>query len=81
MLLTSWNYTLGITLRKLRIKNRLSQSCLASMLAISRNSYIEWENGHVDFTLSKIQKICCCYDIFLAELLKELPPAKYFLNN
>ena len=71
---SNWNSLLGIKLRKLRLKNNLSQSHIAYMLDISRNSYIEWESGRVDFSFSKLHKICVHYVIGLDELLKDLPP-------
>ncbi len=61
-------------LLKLRIKNNNSQDFIAGCLNISRNAYIEWEKGNVDFNLTKLQKICECYDMDLEDLLKILPP-------
>ena len=64
----------ALLLLKLRTKNKYSQDFVADCLGISRNTYMEWEKGNVDFSLSKLQKICDCYDIAIEDLLKNLPP-------
>jgi transcriptional regulator with XRE-family HTH domain len=61
-------------LLKLRIKNNKSQAYIAGCLNITRNSYIEWEKGKVDFSMSKVQRICECYDMDFEDFLKILPP-------
>ncbi len=66
----------ALLLLKLRIKNKYSQEFVADCLGISRNTYIEWEKGNVDFSLSKLQRICECYNIEIVDLLKNFTPPR-----
>lgn len=76
MSICTWKNEVAMMLLKLRTKNNQSQDFVASCLNISRNAYIDWEKGNVDFSLTKLQQICECYDISIEELLKNLPPPR-----
>ena len=80
MIKTSLNFVIGNKLRKLRNSQRFSQQFVAHCLDISRNAYIDWERGKINFTLVQIQGICELYNIEFSEILNELsyhlpPPA------
>lgn len=75
------NFIIGIKLRKLRNSQKSSQQFIAHCLGISRNAYIDWESGKVNFTLIQIQEICECYNLEFNEFLKELPPLPGFCKN
>ena len=68
----TWNQTIGEKLRKLRVRRNYSQAFVAECLGLSRNAYLEWENGKIDFTISRFDKICTCYGINISELLIDL---------
>ena len=67
------NSILGFKLRKLRVNSNYSQLFVANCLGISRNAYVEWENGTVNFTLEQILRVCEIYNIDIIEFLKSLP--------
>ena len=52
-----FNTQIGETLRKLRINKKYSQNFVADCLNMSRTAYKEWENGQIDFTISKLERI------------------------
>jgi len=43
----------ALMLLKLRTKYGYSQVYIADCLGLSRNAYLNWENGNVDFKLSQ----------------------------
>ncbi len=49
-----FNTQIGETLRKLRINKKHSQNFVADCLNMSRTAYKEWDNGKIDFTISKL---------------------------
>ena len=65
---------LGVTLRKLRVNRHFSQEFVANCLQISRTAYKDWENGKIDFTMSKLERVSQLYYISLKELLYIYPP-------
>lgn len=74
MKLSYWNITIGDQLRKLRISNDYSQAFVATCLGLSRNAYAAWENGLIDFSLSKLEAVCEFYGMSIIELISHLPP-------
>ncbi|WP_363245337.1 helix-turn-helix transcriptional regulator [Daejeonella sp.] len=70
------NSILGFKLRKLRVNSNYSQLFVANCLGISRNAYVGWENGTINFTLEQIQRVCEFYNIDIIEFLKEIPSNK-----
>lgn len=76
-----YNTFLGETLRKFRLQNKYSQDFVADCLNISRNAYQEWENGNIDFTISKLNRVCDLYNLHIRELLNKLPPPLNIILN
>lgn len=61
---------LGENLRKLRLKNKLSQGDLAKMLNVNRAYISNIENGRMNPTLSTLEKIAGALGVSSCELLK-----------
>ncbi len=61
---------LGENLRKLRLKNKLSQGDLAKKLNVDRAYISNIENGRMNPTLSTLEKIAEALGISSSELLK-----------
>ena len=74
MNISTSNLLLGETLRKLRLRKNYSQEFVAECLNISRNAYKEWENGKIDFSISKLERISNFYEVSIADLLVTPPP-------
>ena len=68
------NLLLGDTLRKLRNNKNHSQEFVADCLNISRTAYKEWENGKIDFSITKLERICVFYEVSMVDLLSKVPP-------
>ena len=64
-----FNTQIGETLRKLRINKKHSQNFVADCLNMSRTAYKEWENGQIDFTISKLERVALFYEIHLTDLI------------
>ena len=56
------------TLRKARMKKKLSQENIADHLGITQSSYAKIEKGQTHLTLHNLLKICGCLDINPADL-------------
>jgi len=56
------------TLRKTRIKKKLSQENLADYLNITQSSYGKIEKGKTHLTIENLLKICNCLEINPADL-------------
>lgn len=63
------NLLMGEALRKLRLSRKQSQEFVADCLNISRTAYKGWENGKIDFSLSKLERISEFYEVPLGDLL------------
>ena len=61
---------LGENLKKLRLKNKLSQGDLAKMLNVNRAYISNIENGRMNPTLSTLEKIAGALGVSSSELLK-----------
>lgn len=61
---------MGENLRRLRLKNKLSQGDLANMLNVNRAYISNIENGRMNPTLSTLEKIAKALEISSSELLK-----------
>ena len=61
---------LGQNLRKLRLKNKMSQVALATALGVDRAYISNIENGRMNPTLSTLEKISKALGISSSELLK-----------
>ena len=61
---------LGENLRKLRLKKNMSQGDLATVLSVDRAYISNIENGHMNPTLSTLEKIANVLGISSSELLK-----------
>ncbi|WP_443936962.1 helix-turn-helix transcriptional regulator [Pedobacter sp. MW01-1-1] len=59
---------IGLTLRKLRDKNKFTQQHVANCVEISRVSYRKWENNEVDFCISQLSKIAKLYEVPIHEI-------------
>lgn len=74
MKLSKSNLLLGENLRKLRLGRNYSQEFIADCLNISRTAYKEWENGKIDFSITKLERICEFYEISFSDLINKIPP-------
>ncbi|MFA6397984.1 MAG: helix-turn-helix transcriptional regulator [Candidatus Paceibacterota bacterium] len=61
---------MGENLRKLRLKNKLSQGDLAKMINVNRAYISNIENGRMNPTLSTLEKIAGALGVSSSELLK-----------
>ena len=61
---------MGENLRRLRLKNKLSQGDLAKKLDVDRAYISNIENGRMNTTLSTLEKIAKALKISSSELLK-----------
>ncbi|MFC5282282.1 helix-turn-helix transcriptional regulator [Pedobacter alpinus] len=68
------NLLMGETLRKLRVNKKQSQEFVADCLNISRTAYKDWENGKIDFSFSKLERISEFFEVPLADLLDKVTP-------
>lgn len=59
------------TIRKLRLERNLTQEYVALELGISQNAYCKIENGQVQLTIARLQKIAAILDTPPAALLNE----------
>lgn len=75
------NIFIGIRLRKFRVNSNYSQLFVANCLGISRNAYLNWENGRINFTLKQIQIVCEYYNIEIIEFLNGLPTKSNRINS
>lgn len=66
-------------IRELRLKKELSQAEVADKIGISRSSYISFEQGKTELSLSEAIKLTDLFGISLEEIRMELRPnyAKY----
>ncbi|KAA2243006.1 helix-turn-helix transcriptional regulator [Chitinophaga agrisoli] len=56
------------TIRKLRLERSLTQEYVALELGISQNAYCKIENGQVQLTIDRLQKIAAVLDTSLTAL-------------
>jgi transcriptional regulator with XRE-family HTH domain len=56
------------TLRKARVKKKLSQENLADYLGMTQSSYAKIEKGQTHLTLNNLFKICKCLEIDPSDL-------------
>jgi transcriptional regulator with XRE-family HTH domain len=59
------------TIRKLRLERNLTQEYVALELGISQNAYCKIENGQVQLTIARLQKIAAILDTPPAALLND----------
>jgi DNA-binding XRE family transcriptional regulator len=74
------DYKIGNKLKYFRSQSKITQSDVASVLGISRNSYISKENGTKDFTQTEIEKLKVLFnrsydELFFADVAHEMKPA------
>jgi DNA-binding XRE family transcriptional regulator len=58
---------------KIRVKAKIAQQNAANTLNISLHCYKEWENGKVDFKVSKLNLICETFVVELHDLVNTPP--------
>ena len=68
------NLLLGEILRKLRTSKNHSQEFVADCLNISRTAYKDWENGKIDFSITKLERISAFYEISMNDLFAKVTP-------
>lgn len=61
----------SITLKRTRIKQKLSQAELASSLELSQSTIWEWEKEDTNVKLEHVLKLCEVLKIDIAEISKE----------
>ena len=61
----------GYTIRKNRIKNRISQEDLAAYLGVDRSSISKYENGKMDMPVSNLPLISQHCDFSITEFVKK----------
>jgi len=59
------------TIRKLRLERSFTQEYVALELGISQNAYCKIENGQVQLTIARLEKIAAILGMPLAELFKD----------
>lgn len=62
---------ISIKLRKLREREKSSQTEVADELQVSRTAYNKWETGSTMPSLENIMKLCNYYNIGIADLLDD----------
>ena len=61
------------TIRKLRLERSYTQEYVALELGISQNAYCKIENGQVQLTVERLEKIAVILDVPMATLFADLP--------
>lgn len=69
---TNFNQCIADFLCKNRINKRYSQNFVAFSVGVSLTAYKAWENGKIDFTVSRLEKICDFYEIDILYLLEAI---------
>jgi transcriptional regulator with XRE-family HTH domain len=61
------------TIRKLRLERSFTQEYVALELGISQNAYCKIENGQVQLTVERLEKIAVILDVPMATLFAGMP--------
>ncbi|PSL47553.1 helix-turn-helix protein [Chitinophaga niastensis] len=61
-------------IRKLRMERNLTQEYIAHELDISQNAYCKIENGQVNITVDRLEKIAAILETPLAVLFQDVDP-------
>ncbi|HBG5344138.1 TPA: helix-turn-helix transcriptional regulator [Clostridioides difficile] len=57
-------------LKELRTEKKITQQQLSTAIGMTFKTYSKKENGHREFTVSELEKICFVLDIEASELLE-----------
>jgi transcriptional regulator with XRE-family HTH domain len=63
--------SIGINLRRLRAKTKLSQKDVANQLGIDRNTYANWESESNDIKSEYIPELAKVFNVGIGELFRE----------
>lgn len=77
----NYNTKVALKIKELRSEKGYKAESLAKELEMSTSSYSQMENGNVEITLSKIEKIIQFYKISINDLLPEICTPSTVFNN
>ncbi|WP_129020666.1 helix-turn-helix domain-containing protein [Edaphocola flava] len=68
-------------IKEIRIKNGLTAEAVAQALQISRGSYSQLENGHVEITINRVQLLSEIFNVPLGEIIPSTTTYHQSYNN
>ncbi|MCY1526534.1 helix-turn-helix protein [compost metagenome] len=68
-------------IKELRNKNGLTADAVAQALHISRGSYSQLENGHVEITLNRVELLSQVFNVPLSEIIPSTTTYHQSYNN